>query len=226
MRRLIDSDPENLRMVEETFLRDNSVSRLAHMHGVTLNQLFGWRRQAVSGALTATRAGGEVVYRMLENQVRERRRMLGKTTMENEILREAISRVAVAKYAVAHAIVARGRPVSAAASKLGLSRQDLSATRRKAPARRRDRPPLPEEEFVEPIHALIDNPPTYGFRRIHALLRRQSRNGGPSATITKRIDRMLKVHGPLLQRHSGKGERAAPRRARVAADTRNNPLVL
>lgn len=43
------------------------------------------RRQAASGALTATRAGGEVVaaseYRALENQVRELQRMLGKKTM-------------------------------------------------------------------------------------------------------------------------------------------------
>lgn len=33
-------------------------------------------------------------YRALENQVRELHRMFGKKTMENEILREAISRVA------------------------------------------------------------------------------------------------------------------------------------
>ena len=73
---------EKLRMVEETFLPGNSVSRVARMHGVAPNQLFGWRRQAASGALTATRAGGEVVaaseYRALENQVRELQRMLGK----------------------------------------------------------------------------------------------------------------------------------------------------
>lgn len=85
-------------MVEETFLPGNSVSRVARRHGVAPNQLFGWRRQAASGPLTATRAGGEVVpaseYRALENQVRELQRMLGKKTMENEILREAISRVA------------------------------------------------------------------------------------------------------------------------------------
>ena len=89
---------EKLRMVEETFLSGNSVSSVARIHGVAPNQLFGWRRQAASGALTATRAGGEVVpaseYRALENQVRELQRMLGKKTMENEILREAISRVA------------------------------------------------------------------------------------------------------------------------------------
>jgi len=50
------------------------------------------------GALTAAGAGEEVVpasdYRALEVQVRELQRMLGKKTMENEILREAISRAA------------------------------------------------------------------------------------------------------------------------------------
>ena len=50
-----------LRMVEETFLPGNSVSRVARMHGVAPNQLFGWHRQAASGAPTATRSGGEVV---------------------------------------------------------------------------------------------------------------------------------------------------------------------
>jgi transposase len=44
-------------MVEETLLPGNSVSRVARMHGVAPNPLFGWRRQAASGALTATRAG-------------------------------------------------------------------------------------------------------------------------------------------------------------------------
>lgn len=89
---------EKLRMAEETFLPGNSLSRLARMHGVAPNQLFGWRRQAASGVLTAIRAGGEVVppseYRALENQVRELQRMLGKKIMENETLREAISRLA------------------------------------------------------------------------------------------------------------------------------------
>jgi len=50
------------------------------------------------GALTAAGAGEEVVpasdYRALEAQVRELQRMLGKKTMENEILREAVSRAA------------------------------------------------------------------------------------------------------------------------------------
>jgi transposase len=92
---------EKVRMVEETFLPGMSVSLVARQHGVAGDQLFNWRRLMAQGALTAAGAGEEVVpasdYRALEAQVRELQRMLGKKTMENEILREAISRTAGAK---------------------------------------------------------------------------------------------------------------------------------
>ena len=45
--------------------------------------------------------------------------------------------------------------MSAVANALGVSRQHLSSARRKAAARRRGRPPLPEEELVARIQALI-----------------------------------------------------------------------
>jgi len=117
-------------MVEETFLPGNKVSLVARMHGVAPNQLFGWRRQAASGALTATRARSEVVpateCRALENQVRALQRMLGKKTMEKEILREAISRMAgPKKNAVAHSLIAGGRPVSAVAHGRRLRRKSF-----------------------------------------------------------------------------------------------------
>jgi transposase len=60
-----------------SFLTGNSVSLVARLHGMAHNRRFSWRRQTASGALTATRAGGEAVaaseYRALENQVRELR---------------------------------------------------------------------------------------------------------------------------------------------------------
>ena len=50
------------------------------------------------GVPTAAGVGEEVVpatqYRPLESQVRELHRMVGKKTMENEILREAVTRAA------------------------------------------------------------------------------------------------------------------------------------
>ena len=89
---------EKVRIVEETYLPGMSVSLVARQHGIAPNQLFAWRRLMTQGALTAAGAGEEVVpasdYRALEAQVRELQRMLGKKTMENEILREAVSRAA------------------------------------------------------------------------------------------------------------------------------------
>ena len=53
------------------------------------------------GALTAAGAGEEVVpasqYRALESQVRGLQRLLGKKTMENEVLREAVTRAVALK---------------------------------------------------------------------------------------------------------------------------------
>ena len=96
---------EKIRIVEETYLPGMSVSLVARQHGIAANQLFTWRRQMTQGALTAASAG-EVVpaaeYRVLEAQVRELQRLLGKKTMENELLREAVSRAAGPKKALLH----------------------------------------------------------------------------------------------------------------------------
>lgn len=89
---------EKIQIVEETYLPGTTVSLVARRHGIAGNQLFTWRRLMVQGALTAATAGEEVVpasdYRAMEAQVRELQRLLGKKTMENELLREAVSRAA------------------------------------------------------------------------------------------------------------------------------------
>jgi transposase len=88
------SAAEKMRMVEETFQPDGNVSLVARRHGVSPNQLFTWRRLAAQGALTAAAAGEEVVpdseHRALQQQVRELQRLLGKKTLEVEILKEVL----------------------------------------------------------------------------------------------------------------------------------------
>src|SRR5207245_4717561 len=85
---------EKVRIVEETFEPGMTVSLVARRHGVAPNQLFAWRRLVAQGALTAAGSGEEVVpasdYRALQSQVRELQRLLGKKTLEAEILREAL----------------------------------------------------------------------------------------------------------------------------------------
>jgi len=88
------STAEKLAIIQETYEPDATVSIVARRHGIQPNQLFAWRKLASQGALTATAAEEEVVpaseYRALQNQVKELQRLLGKKTMEGEILKEAL----------------------------------------------------------------------------------------------------------------------------------------
>src|SRR6185503_13657474 len=95
------STEEKVQIVEETYLPGNSVSLVARHHGIAANQLFTWRRLMAQGALTAAGAGEQVVpaseLRAAHQQIRELQRLLGKKTLENEILREAVERVTAPK---------------------------------------------------------------------------------------------------------------------------------
>jgi transposase len=88
------STAEKLQMVEESELPGMTVSYVARQHGVSPSQLFTWRRLAREGKLSAIQAGEEVVpaseLKHLNARVRELERLLGKKTLENEILKDAI----------------------------------------------------------------------------------------------------------------------------------------
>jgi hypothetical protein len=68
------------------------------------------------------------------------------------------------------AVAARQFPVTAVARTLGVARSSLAP--KPVPARRRGRPTAPEDELFAQITAIIATLPTYGYRRVHALLRR------------------------------------------------------
>jgi len=72
-----------------------SVSLVARRAGVAPSLLFKWRRLLVEGGHQAVRADEDVVgtsqVRDLERRVRELERLLGRKTMEVEILREALN---------------------------------------------------------------------------------------------------------------------------------------
>jgi len=86
---------EKARMVEESSQLGMSVSYVARRHGVAPNLLFRWRKLMTEGGKTALDAGEQVVsvteVRALKKQIRELERLLGKKTMQVEILREAIA---------------------------------------------------------------------------------------------------------------------------------------
>jgi len=82
-----------------------SISYVARRHGIAPSLVFGWRRRMAEGGKEAVRADDEVVARSevreLEKRIRELERVLGKKTLENEILREAL-KVAQEKKLLSH----------------------------------------------------------------------------------------------------------------------------
>jgi putative transposase len=105
------------------------------------------------------------------------------------------------------------------AEAIGVSRSNLAERRQERPQKRIGRPPLPDEELVAQIKAVIGELPTYGYRRVHAILKRQALAAGLKPLNHKRIYRAMKVHGLLLDRHAGGIERRHD--GRIAVDERN-----
>lgn len=81
-------------MVRETYEPGKTVSLVARQHGVNANQLFRWRKLHQEGSLTAVQADEDVVpasqFAAALKEIQALQRLLGKKTMENEILREAV----------------------------------------------------------------------------------------------------------------------------------------
>ena len=87
------SAAEKQRLVEQTFQPGMNVSLVAREHRVAPSLLFRWRKLASEGALQAVGADVAVVpaseVKVLQHLVRELQRLLGKKTLEHEILKEA-----------------------------------------------------------------------------------------------------------------------------------------
>jgi putative transposase len=97
--------------------------------------------------------------------------------------------------------------VKAVADVLGVARSNLVEQMRTRPRQRIGRPPAPADELVAAIKAVIADLPTYGYRRVHAILRRRALAEGRQPPNHKRIYRVMKEHGLLLQRHAGGSKR-------------------
>ncbi len=85
---------EKKQMVEESYQPGTSLSYVARKYAISPSQLFTWRQQMENGALKGVGCGEELVpksqIKELETRVRELERVLGKKTLENEVLREAV----------------------------------------------------------------------------------------------------------------------------------------
>jgi transposase len=85
---------EKVRLVEESNQPGMSVSYVARKYGISASLLFNWRRRMAEGGKQAVQADEDLVasseLRELKKRIRELERVLGKKTLENEILREAV----------------------------------------------------------------------------------------------------------------------------------------
>jgi len=106
--------------------------------------------------------------------------------------------------------------VKAVADMLGVARSNLVEQMRDRPRQRLGRPPAPADALVAEIKAVIADLPTYGYRRVHAILRRKALDEGRQPPNHKRVYRVMKEHGLLLQRHAGGSERRHDGRIAVA----------
>ncbi|MGR4607334.1 IS3 family transposase [Escherichia coli] len=197
---------EKIAIVQQSFEPGMTVSLVARQHGVAASQLFLWRKQYQEGSLTAVAAGEQVVpaseLAAAMKQIKELQRLLGKKTMENELLKEAVEYGRGKKVDSARALIARGWGVSFVSRCLRVSRAQLHVILRRADDwkdGRRSRH-TDDTDVLHRIHHVIGELPTYGYRRVWALLRRQTELDGMPAINAKRVYRTMRQNALLLER--------------------------
>ncbi|MDS1494081.1 IS3-like element IS2 family transposase [Shigella dysenteriae] len=197
---------EKIAIVQQSFEPGMTVSLVARQHGVAASQLFLWRKQYQEGSLTAVAAGEQVVpasqLAAAMKQIKELQRLLAKKTMENELLKEAVEYGRGKKVDSARALIARGWGVSLVSRCLRVSRAQLHVILRRTDDwmdGRRSRH-TDDTDVLLRIHHVIGELPTYGYRRVWALLRRQAELDGMPAINAKRVYRIMRQNALLLER--------------------------
>ncbi|MBO4178697.1 IS3 family transposase [Escherichia coli] len=197
---------EKIAIVQQSFEPGMTVSLVARQHGVAASQLFLWRKQYQEGSLTAVAAGEQVVpaseLAAAMKQIKELQRLLGKKTMENELLKEAVEYGRAKMMDSARALIARGWGVSLVSRCLRVSRAQLHVILRRTDDwkdGRRSRH-SDDTDVLLRIHHVIGELPTYGYRRVWALLRRQAELDGMPAINAKRVYRIMRQNALLLER--------------------------
>jgi putative transposase len=164
---------------------------------------------AAAGAEEAVAPASD--YRALQAQLREMQRLLGKKTMEAEILKEALEVAAQKKNRVARALLQLGRwPMKAVCEALGVTRSNIAASLEAPIAKPKagpGRPPAEEGELLASIPAILAEQPSYSYWRVWAMLRRKTEAQGGAPINRKRVYRVMKAHGLLLRRSPRAEER-------------------
>jgi putative transposase len=87
---------------------------------------------------------------------------------------------------------------------LGLARSNIAERVKGVRPKRGPQTRDGDLELAANIRRLVDARPTYGYRRIAALLKRERRADDMAPVNAKRVYRLMKRHGLLLARHTGR----------------------
>jgi putative transposase len=87
---------------------------------------------------------------------------------------------------------------------LGVARSHLHERVHRPTAPRSHYRKAADEELLPLIRRVVDERPTYGYRRVTALVNRLLAAEGKATANHKRVFRIMKRQGLLLQRHSGR----------------------
>ena len=96
---------EKAQFVAMTMQPGSSVSSVARQYGITPSLLFKWKKLMQDGGVTAVEVNDQVVsvtdYNSLLKKVKQLEQMLGRKTVEAEILKDALE-IAQAKKYISH----------------------------------------------------------------------------------------------------------------------------
>ena len=94
--------------------------------------------------------------------------------------------------------------MKAVADTLGVARSNLAEQARARPKPRRPHRKAGDADLLPVLRRLADERPTYGYRRLTALLNRERRAHGGPPVNGKRVLRILRAHGLTLQAHTAR----------------------
>ncbi|MBC4926531.1 IS3 family transposase [Klebsiella quasipneumoniae] len=194
---------EKARFVALAMQPGYTVSLVARQYGITPSLLFKWKRLMNEGGKSAIAAGDEVVsvseIKALEKKVRQLEQMLGRKTMEAEILRDALEIAQGKKVDIAHAIAATGRyPLIRIAEVLCVSRSNLYERLLKKRQQRSARYSKDDDARLLPlIRQICSERATNGYRRVTAHLNRALKEQNWRVN-PKRIYRIMQTNNLLL----------------------------
>ncbi len=86
---------------------------------------------------------------------------------------------------------------------------------------RRHQPRSDDSTVLSRINTAVSDLPTYGYRRVWALLRRESERDGLAVVNAKRVYRIMRAHHLLLERKPAEPRRKCAHKGRVAVAESN-----